>query len=263
MSAQILDLDNLSNYEKRFEHIIYRNEFCQKLVEDYHGAREIYNQFSAESQYISEAIVNDLQCECSKFLFENYSHVTGYHACRTNDSSKYKEQGLVSASKEFLYNMVKEIVEDDKGLSNTLEKINGERYGIYIGSISMYISAKFASPEYLTKGSHYLRMVGYELNSEAQEKLRKYHQQTEPKFVKCKIPILWFKNSEYIKSYREPYLLYVGSIIRRYIHALSGDQNQYEEDPESILIFKDIPPEDIEEILDADACLHWNQTKQT
>jgi len=255
-----LDLDNPSSYENIFDHIICKDDVVLKLVDDYYNSHEIYDQLSCNPHDLSDPFVSNLQDQFIRILCDEYSHIIAYHSCRTKDPNQFIEKGLISASKEFLHDLSKQVFDVDKGLETAMA-LADECYNTYFESISMYVSAKFASAEYLVKGSHYLRMVAANLRG-GEERLKQDHAQRIPVFVKCKMPVFWLNDTEYIKSYVTPYVLYTGALARRYIYSKSSDYLEYGETYQSIGVYKSIQPENVESILTADVCLDWKKSKQ-
>lgn len=70
-----LDLDDPSTYRDIFSRACCEDAVLLKLIYDYNNSREIYNQLSSDSEYISGAFVIDLQNQFMKILLNEYSHV--------------------------------------------------------------------------------------------------------------------------------------------------------------------------------------------
>ncbi len=255
MNPTTLDLDASSSYANEYRQILYNEDVWPVLEDDFNGTNKMLQELLNNPADIRNPFLKDLQRKCDEVFRKNYTHVLAYHACRTVDPDAYRRLGLLTSSKERLEAKAKEIF---AGLEN-LERALSEAevyFRLYDESISMYISAEFASTEYLTGGSHYLRMVAANLGSKAEERLLHEHARGKPVFVKCKIGVSWLEDPAIVKECAWLYR-YNASLIRRFIWARAKSGERYEEIPQTLVVFKAIPPEDIEAILNPEVCTNW------
>jgi hypothetical protein len=255
MNLSVLDLDTPASYINKFDHILYAKNIWPTLYDDFKNGHSMYDEFLGEPNLIQNRLAKELQGKCGEVLRANYTHVMAYHACRTADPEQYRRLGLLSASQERRHAMARRVFTGIEDLDKALLEADG-RYKTYEDSISMYISARFASTEYLHKGSHYLSMVVGNLAAQGNERLLSEYKNTKPFFVQCKIPVSWLEDSDIVKDYVR-FHLYVGAVMRRYIWAKINVHQEYEESYETLGVFRDIPPENIGKILESSVCVNW------
>ena len=254
MSSMTLDLDDRSTYADEYKQILYAEDVWSLLEEDFNGRPSILLQeLLSDPADIRDPFIKDLHAKCDAVFRENYSNVITYHACRILDPEEYFKVGLLTSSRERLIAKARGIFAGIQNLDEAIEEAD-VYFRLYDGSISMYISARFAANEYLIKGSHYLRMVAANLGSEAEERLSYENDRRKPVFVKCKIPVSWLEDTTNKYSFLYHYNAF---LVRRFIWEKANGQEEYYEPPETLAVFKAIPPENIESILNPEICVNW------
>jgi len=253
MSFITLDLDDRSTYVDEYKQILYAEDVWSILEEDFHSKfqRILQELYNAPAD-IRDPFIKDLYTKCDVVFRKRYSHVIAYHACRILDPGEYFKAGLLTSTRERLIAKAREIFAGIQNLDEAIAEAD-VYFRSYDGSISMYISAMFAANEYLINGSHYLRMVAARLRV-AEDRLSYENNKRKPVFVKCKIPLPWLEDSN--KEYHFLYK-YNASLIRRFIWEKANSHEEYEESPETLAIFRAVPPENIEAILSPEICLNW------
>jgi hypothetical protein len=244
----VIDLDNRATYADLFDKILYAKEVWPILESDFRGSQEKLGELCAEPDCIHDPLLKKLQSDCEHLFHKTYSHVTAYHSCRTDDSKKYFQYGLLTATPERLEAMAREKLAGQEDLEKGI--VDAKTYFNAFGdSVHMFISAEFADVDYLKKGSLYLRKVGGRSAGEGGCK-------DKPVFVKCRIPVSWLQDVSYVRDYKFLYR-YVSSMMSRCIWAKACPNEKYYEGGQTLALFKDIPPENILEILDAGVCVNW------
>lgn len=253
---KILDLDVPETYAHNFTHILNNNSLWPALSDDFEGTRFIYNDLGSKPEYVKHPVAKDLQDRCAEELRRCYSHVMAYHSCLTDDPKQYHQAGLLSASPEWLHTMAKKIFDGISGLDEALLEADKKYLNVYKGSLSFYISGKFAATEYLNKGSLYLRHVEAELGLAGEKRLLDSYKHRKPVFVKCKVPVSWLEDPVIAKDYTwlHPY---TAGVTRRCIWAKVNKEKEYWENPDAFTIFSAISSANVESIIGAESCVNW------
>ncbi len=248
----MLDLDTTATYANIFDEILYANDVWPVLDSYFNDSHGKIGELFSDTYSINDLFLRKLQHNCENLFLKKYTYVTAYHACCTDSPEQYLQLGLLTATQLRLEAKAREIFFGMVGLE---EAIIGARsyFTSYGDSLHMYISAEFAAIEYLEKGCFYLRRVAADLGGE--ERLMR---QGKPVFVKCKIPVSWLQDSCFGREYRFLYR-YVSSLMRRCIWARACPSERYCEPPETLAIFKAVPPDNVLEILDASVCNNWRE----
>lgn len=260
MNRRSLDLDDPSTYQDVLDGV-FTQEVLSRLIDDYTQSRELFDKIASDScdWYPDDPdrhFVESLQNEVKKVLLNKYSYIVAYHSSRVVNQDKYLNTGIKIASKDFLHNLVKGIVELGDDVERALCTAD-ETYQTYHNTISMYISAEYAGIDYLKNGSLYLRKVASNLPNGKGDKISDFIKSGDPVFIKCKVLMQWLLDSRYVGAPRSPQLLYIAAILRRYIHRISRISKRYEEVEGFILLRSPIPPTDILGIEPASKCWLW------
>jgi hypothetical protein len=256
MGSMVLDLDSRSTYANEYENILYSKNVWPILENDFNNkSSSLFQELFNDPADIRDPFIKDLYYKCDEIFRINYSHVIAYHACRILHLDEYIKYGLLASSQVRLKAKAQEIFAGICGFDKAFAEADSY-FRLYDDSVSMYISAEFAPIEYLNKGSHYLRMVAANLGLEAEKRLSYENNRRKPFFVKCKIPVSWLEDAAITKQYSFLYR-YNASLMRRLIWKRASKHEQYNEAPETLVIFKDIPPKNIESILSPEICVNW------
>lgn len=252
MNSKTLNFDDPLTYAGIFHDILYAKNVWPDLNNYFNDPRGKINELFSDPADINDHFLKKLQCDCETLFRKEYDYVTAYHACRTNDPEQFRRFGLLMASQERLEEKAREIFDGMGGLEKAISEAKSY-FKAYAGSVHMYISAQFASIDYLDKGSMYLRKVAAKLGGE--ERLER---QGKPAFVKCKLPLSWLRGSSPFGKHSWLHL-YVAALMRRVIWAKASPNDKYEEFPETLAIFQTIPSGNIGPILNADVCDRWKE----
>lgn len=252
MNTTILDLDTPATYIGILDETIYAEDVWPVLESYFKDKQGKIGELFVDTASIKDPFLKKLQHSCEDLFRKRYNYVTAYHACRTNDPEQYRKFGLLTASQERLEAKAREIFFGKEGLEEAIskEKSYFEAYG---GQVHMYISAKFAAIDYLEKGSLYLRKVAAELGTEDC-----LERQGKSVFVKCKLPLSWLQFSSSFWGEHRFLYRYTAALIRKCIWAKAFPDEECE-DCETLAVSKDIPPENVLAILDAEVCINWKE----
>lgn len=242
-----------STYTSEYKQILYAEDVWPILRDDFNSRHELLQELFNDPADIRSPFIRELQRKCDEVFRKTYTHVIAYHGCRILDPDEYLKLGLLTSSRARLEAYAKKVFAGLENLERALTEA-AVYFKTYDESISMYISAEFAAADYLEKGSHYLRMVAANLRREAEERLE--NSRRKPYFVKCKIPIAWLEDPTIVKELLWLYK-YNASLMGRFIWDKANIHEAYDEPPETLIIFKDIPPENIEAILPPGICVNW------
>lgn len=251
MNLRTLDLDDSSTYAGIFDGILYADDIWPILKDDFNNRQEI---FSKNPEDITNPKIKNLRYKCDEVFKKSYICVMAYHACRTDDPEQYRRLGLLTATQERLEAKAREIFAGIEGLEEAISK-EKSYINAYKGQVHMYVSAKFAAIDYLDKGSMYLRRVAVNIGGDIEK-------QGNPFFVKCKIPLSWL---QFLSSYwGELSFLYcyVVALMSECILAKISPDDKYIYFNETLAVSKDIPPENILEILPAEVCINWRKHRK-
>jgi hypothetical protein len=249
MNTTILDLDAPTTYTGIFDKIICSEDVWPRLESYLNDNQGGIGELFADSDSIKDPFFKELQRDCENLFRKKYGHVVAYHACRTNDPEQYFRFGLLSASQKRLETKAREVFASKEGLEEAISK-EKSYFKAYEGQVHMYVSAKFAAIDYLDKGSMYLRKVAVNIGGDLER-------QGKPVFVKCKVPLSWLQaSSSYWGEFRFLYR-YVAALMSECIFAKVSPDDKYMYFNETLAVFKDIPPENVLAILDANVCVNW------
>lgn len=253
MDLTTLDLDTPTTYVGIFEKILYADDIWPRLDSYLKDNTGKIGELFADPVSINDPFLKELQHSCEDLFRKRYTYVAAYHACRTTDPEQYRRLGLLTVTQERLEPKAREIFVGKEGLEEAISKEKSYFVGCG-GQVHMYISAKFAAIEYLDKGSMYLRRVAAELGGE-----RRLERQGKPVFVKCKLPLDWLQASSAFWGECRFLYRYVAALISECIFAKVSPDDKYMYFNETLAVFKDIPPENVLAILDAEVCVNWKK----
>ena len=247
----MLDLDTPATYAGIFDKILYADDVWPVLDSYFKDRKGEIGELFVDPASIKDLFLKKLQHNCEDLFRKKYTYVTAYHACRTTDPKQYRLLGLLTATQERLEAKAREIFAGKDGLEEALSK-EKSYFDAYGGQVHMYISAKFAAVDYLDGGSLYLRKVAAKLGGEGRLK-----RQDKPFFVKCKLPFSWLQFSSSFWGEHRFLYRYIAALMSECIFEKVSPGDKYLYWNETLAISKDIPPENVLDILDADVCINW------